>query len=91
MLDCTESNKGEQVARQVRINVWLAERGMTRSSLAKAIGVDRSLITLIINGGRNCTEPVRAKLEALGFPLDVLPEPKSRSKSDRSKGAKRDV
>ncbi len=59
--------------RQAQLQQWLDTNNLTRRSLSRWIGIDPSLLTLIVQGKRNCTPPVRRSLESVGFPLEILP------------------
>ena len=80
-------NNQQLKKRQAIVQAWLDENGLTRRSLAKWLGFDASLLTHIIKGTRNCTQKKRAELETLGFPTEILPEPKPRVRRGHEKGA----
>ena len=84
-------NNQQLKKRQATIQAWLDENGLTRRSLARWLGFDASLLTHIIKGSRNCTQRMRFDLETLGFPTEVLPEPKPRLKRGPQKGARRNA
>lgn len=65
--------------RQAVIQEWLDENRLTRRTLARWLGFDASLLTHIIKGTRNCTQRMRAELETIGFPTEILPENKTRA------------
>ena len=64
--------------RQGILQEWLDTHGLTRRSLSRWIGIDPSLLTLMLQGKRNCTPVTRKHLESVGFPMEVLPEQTSR-------------
>lgn len=68
--------------RQAVVQSWLDEKGLTRRSLSKWIGIDPSLMTYILSGKRNCTARVRSALESVGFPLETIPPAVFRRKAN---------
>jgi predicted transcriptional regulator len=60
-------------SRQKKLQAWLDEQGLTRRALARWINIDPSLLTHVMAGKRNCTEPVYRNLESVGFPLEIIP------------------
>lgn len=60
--------------RQETLQQWLDTNGLTRRSLSRWIGIDPSLLTLMLQGKRNCTPRNRASLESVGFPMEMLPQ-----------------
>lgn len=72
-----------RASRQARLNGWLAERGIQKSSLAEATGVSLSYMSHILAGKRQPGHVIR-RLVDLGIPADLLPEPAKNGKSKKT-------
>lgn len=81
MLTINDQTTNNIAERQAVLQSWLDENTLTRRSLSRWIGIDPSYLTHILAGKRNCTRKIRADLESLGFPMELVPDPKYRRKS----------
>lgn len=63
-----------QTIRQ-RVRIFLAERDMTQAQLAAQLGIDDSMLSLILHGKRTPSLSIALKLESItGIPVKAFAE-----------------
>lgn len=60
--------------RQARCEAWLVQYGVTKTALAKHLGIDPTYVGKIIAGERRPQKHIKSLIE-MGVPADLLPEP----------------
>lgn len=60
--------------RQARCEAWLVEHGISKTEIAKQLGIHASYIGKIISGERRPGKHIRLMVE-MGIPAHLLPEP----------------
>lgn len=73
-METIEELQLKQPSRQARLNAWIAQNGLRKCDLARALGVSPAMISEIISG-RSAPRGRIEQLVALGVPEDLLPEP----------------
>lgn len=64
-----------QASRLEKLDSWLQEREITRTQLARQLGVHSSMVGKIFLGQRRTPALIR-ELIKLGIPAELLPEPR---------------
>lgn len=73
-METIEELQLKKPGRQARLNAWIAQHGLRKCDLARALGVSPAMISEIISG-RSAPRGRIEQLVALGVPEDLLPEP----------------
>lgn len=71
---CATAPQDAGPGRQRQLQSWLALHGMSKTYLAKSLGVHASMISRIISGERAPKERLRQLMD-LGIPQELLPAP----------------
>lgn len=69
----------EPTNRQARLNGWLAERGITRTHIARVLNLHPSMVGKILAGKKRPVDRIE-QLAQMGIPRDLLPDPKNAGK-----------